>query len=71
MFVMTRELQFLKPNGFDEVHADKLFKGLDSRFRFNQIKLDVGDRFITISYTCGHDIINHLSDYINGFFDSI
>ncbi len=65
-------LSFIVPDKFDETHLDKLFKGMSSRFRFNAIQINQKDNVIIIGFTQGNTKMgDHISDYVNGFFDAI
>ncbi len=71
------EISFIVPTKFDEVYLDRLYKGLASRFRFNDIKVNKKDDVIIIRFTRGSSLIHTnevdcaISNYVNGFFAAI
>jgi len=65
-------VNYLAPDWFDETHADKLFKKLESRFRFNSIKVNIKEASISISFSFGATSPKErITEYVSGFLDAI
>lgn len=64
----TNHITFYPPQSFSGEDADKLFRGLRSRFRFNSINVMFVNHSIDITYSEGNNpIANNISDFVNGF----
>jgi len=67
------QISFIVPEKFDETHSDRLYKGMCSRFRFNNIDFHIVNDVLTLKYTATDNkkFVNDISNYVNGFFAAI